>query len=252
MMTLIVFGYGPVQADETFNLNVHARLNALAAGMLYQHGEAERIVITGGRTGGADLPSEAEYIKRYLIRNFDVPKEVVILEQQATDTVTNFVYVANILDRSSLSTNLGFLAFGFHLPRIQYLADLFSLTGNSIATEEVVKERSERHERLLRDLLTLKNETYRKLLTDQVRSLRGLDTLPEHWLPPAAQLQNEARLTSMMKLEQVQTFLSSRGLASQTPADFRALLSSIPRRFPEPKPEDREKALSAYEEVARA
>ena len=250
-MTLIVFGYGPIEINTTLNLNIYARLNALAAGTLYQRGGVERMIITGGRTGGADLPSEAEAMKRVLKRYFDVPDEVVILEHQATDTVTNFVYIANSLDNSSLPTNLGFLAFGFHLPRIQYLADLFGLTGASVAAEEVVRERSERYRKLLRDLLSLENEAHRKLLTDQVRALRGLDTLPEYWLPPAAQLQSEARLASIMRLERVQTFLGSRGLEPQTPSEFKAALSTLSRRFPEPKPEDRAKALGDYEEVAR-
>ena len=250
-MTLIVFGYGPVEADKTFNLNIYARLNALAAGTLYQRGGVEHMIITGGPTGGADLPSEAEAMARVLKSNFDIPDEAAVLEHRATDTIANFVYVANILDTLDPHAQLGFLAFGFHLPRIQRLANLFGLAGDATATEEVVRERSKRHRELLRDLLNLENETHRKLLTDQVRSLRGLDS-PEYWLPPVAQLQSEARLRSIMKLEQVQTFLDSRGLAPRTPTDFRAALSTLSRRFPEPKPEDREKALSEYKEVARA
>ncbi len=251
-MTLIVFGYGPIEANKNFNLNVYGRLNALAAGMLYQRDETGRIVPTGGRTGGAGLPSEAEAMKRHLLRNFDLPEEVIVLEHQASDTVTNFVHVANILDGLEARSNLTFLAFGFHLSRIRHLADLFGLEGDFIAAEAVVGERSARHQKLLRDLLNLDNETYLKLLTGQVRGMRGLKEIPEYWLPPAAQLQSERRLESIMQSMQVQTFLRSRGLNPAAPTDFKAVLSAIPRRFPEPKPEDRKRAVREAREVSLA
>lgn len=250
--TLIVFGYGPVEAHKAFNLNLYGRLNALAAGILYQHGKIGRIVVTGGHTGGADLPTEAECAKRFLVRHFDIPEEIILLENQATDTITNFVYVANILDHLSLPADLTFLAFGFHLPRIQYLADLFGLSGESVAAEEVVWGRSRRHRRLLHNLLNSEDESFRKLLIDQVRSLRSLETMPEYWLPPTEQLCSEKRLRSIMRLEQVQAFLRAKGLEPRTPTDFRTTLSSLSRRFPEPEPKDREKALREYQEVSFA
>ena len=59
---LIVFGYGRVQprsAPSSGKLNLYGRLNALAAGMIFQACEIRRIIPTGGRTGGDDRPSEA-------------------------------------------------------------------------------------------------------------------------------------------------------------------------------------------------
>ncbi len=251
-MTLVVFGYGPVEANKNCNLNIYGRLNALAAGILYQRGEVERIILTGGHTGGAALPSEAEAMKRYLMRNFDIPEEVLVLENQATDTITNFVFVANILDGLEAQNNLIFLALGFHLPRIRYLADLFDLKGGFIAAEETVQERSAHHKKLLRDLLSGENETHLELLTAQARALRGLREIPEYWLPPTVHLDSESRLESIMCLDQVQTFLRSRGLNPTTPTDFKTILSSMMRCFPEPQSEDREKARRKYQEVSLA
>ena len=234
-------------------LNLYGRLNALAAGMLYKRGGVGRVLITGGRTGGAALPSEAELMGRYLSA-FSLPREAFVLEEKATDTVTNFVFVANLLDSSSLPDNLTFLALGLHLPRIRRLAALFGLEGDFISTEEVVRERSHRHRRLLDALLSLDTESYVKLLTDQVRAMRGLQTLPHYWLPPAAGLENEARLERLLAQASVQDFSRARGLEPQTPSDLRTALSSVPRRFPEPRADDREAALRLYKtlEAARA
>ncbi len=251
-VTLVVFGYGPVEAEPRPRLNLYGRLNALAAGMLYERGGVGRVLITGGRTGGAAFPSEAELMMRYM-GTFELPREAFVLEEKATDTITNFVFVVNLLDRSSVSDNLTFLAFGFHLPRIRYLAALFGLEGDFIPAEEVVRERSHRHRQLLNALLSLEKEEYVKRLTAEVRAVRGLETLPDYWLPPAAGLENEARLERLLELEQVRAFFKACGLEPQTPADLRTALSSVPRRFPEPREDDREAALRLYKtpEAAR-
>ena len=251
-VTLVVFGYGPVEAEPRPRLNLYGRLNALAAGMLYKRGGVGRVLITGGRTGGAALPSEAELMRRYM-GVFELPQEAFVLEEKATDTITNFVFVANLLDRSSAPDNLTFLALGFHLPRIRYLAALFGLEGDFIPAEEVVRERSYRHRRLLDALLSLEKEEYVKRLTAEVRAVRGLETLPDYWLPPAAGLESEARLKRLLEREQVQAFLKARRLEPRTPSNLKIALSSLPRRFPEPREDDREAALRLYKipEAAR-
>lgn len=234
--TLIVFGYGPVEASG--KLNVYARLSALAAGTLLEQGKTEQLLLTGGHTGGETLPSEAELMASYLRRNFQVVPERMTLEAHASDTIENLVLSANLLDAEKRSYDrLGFLALQMHRPRIEYLADLVGLKGKFIALESLVTARSARHQRLLRYLKT--TSSYARLAASQVRAMRGLKELPGFWLPPLGKL-NASRLRRL----QHHTALSKLNLPNDTDA-FRQALLTMPRRYPEPQPDDMQRGLEA-------
>ena len=234
--TLIVFGYGPVAADG--RLNVYARLSALAAGTLLEQGKTKRLLITGGQTGGEALPSEAELIAAYLRRNFQIAPERITLETQAADTIDNLVLSANLLGAEGRSADrLGFLALQMHGPRIAYLADLVGLKGEFVALESLISARSARHQRLLEQLT--KTLSYARLAASQVRAVRGLETLPGFWLPPLGKLSTE-------RLRRLQQHPALSGL--NLPADlhaFRRALLAMPRRYPEPQPDDLQQGLGA-------
>jgi len=105
--TLIVFGYRPVEAGG--KLTIYARLAALAAGTLLEHGAAKRLLVTGGRTGGDALTSEAALLASYLARYVSVSPGQVRLEEHASDTLDNLVLSANLLDAQGHSEKrLGF------------------------------------------------------------------------------------------------------------------------------------------------
>lgn len=234
--TLIVFGYGPVEAGG--RLNTYARLAALAAGTQLERGETKQLLITGGHTGGETLPSEAELMASYLRRNFQVTPGQVMLETQAADTIDNLVLSANLLDAEGRSGDrLGFLALQMHGPRIEYLADLAGLKGEFIAVEPIVEARSARHRKLLTHLKT--TPTYARLAASQVRAVRGLKELPEFWLPPLGNL-NAERLHRLQR---------HRALAElDLPGDlnaFKQALLATPRRYPEYRPDDVQRGLEA-------
>lgn len=239
--TLIVFGYGPVAAGG--KLNLYARLAALTAGMLLERGEAKRLLITGGRTGGDALPSEAALMASYLTRRFRVAPGQVALEEHAADTLDNLVLSANLLDAERGSggradDRLGFLALRLHGPRIRYLADLVGLEGKFVALERVVAECSERHRRLLEALT--ETPSYARLAASQVRAMRGLAELPGFWLPPLGRLENPVRLRRV----QAHPALASLNLPTELNA-FKSALLDLPRRYPEPHPDDLRLGLGA-------
>lgn len=238
----VVFGYGPVlQGDilDSGKLNTYGRINALAAGMLYRTFKIRTIIPTGGRTGGVDKPSEAELIARYLQRWFNIPESVFVLEENATNTILNLVYTANIIDKDpEVYNNLLFVAMGFHLTRIEDICSVLGLKGRLMAAEHVVKIRSARHERLLRDLLDPKRDEYARILADQERWLYGLRKVPEYFLPQLAMLENPARLRRALRAERFQAFLRKQGITdvdAQALDNLRDWLRSMPRRvFPSP------------------
>ena len=233
----MVFGYGPVEPDG--RPNVYARRAALAAGTLSGQGATKRLLITGGRTGGDDLPSEAVLLAGYLTRRLGVSSERLVLEEGARDTIDNLVFSANLLDAEGRADDrLGFLALRLHGPRIGYLADLVGLTGTFVALEGVIAERAERHCRFLEDLS--RTPLYGDLAASQVRALRGLAQLPDFWLPPLGGLKSPERLRRLQKHPTV----SKLGLPEDLTM-FRQALRNRPRRYPEPHPDDMQRGLEA-------
>lgn len=235
--TLLVLGYGPVRAGG--RLNIYARLAALAAGTLLASGAAKRLLITGGRSGGAALPSEAALMAASLSRQFRTLQGQIVLEEEAADTLDNVVLSANLLDAEGRAgERLGFLALRMHGPRVRYLAGLVGLKGSLIALERVVAARSARHRRLLEELS--KTPGYAQLAASQVRAMRGLAELPEFWLPPLGRLVNPARLRHLREHP-----ATARLDLPTDPDAFRNVLLSLPRRFPEPHPDDAQLGLEA-------
>lgn len=235
--TLVVFGYGPVGAGG--RLNVYARLAALAAGTLLESGAAKRLLITGGQTGGDALPSEAALMALSVARRVPVSPGQVVLEERAADTLDNVVLSANLLDAENRANKrLGLLALRMHGPRIRYLAELVGLEGKFIALEPVVAARSARHGRLLERLT--RTTSYAHLAASQVRAMRGLRELPGFWLPPLGRLKDPVRLRRV----QTHPTLASLNLPAD-PDAFKNALLNMPRRYPEPHPDDPRLGLEA-------
>ena len=234
--TLIVFGYGPVRAGG--KLNSYARLSVLAAGTLLEQGKTKRLLITGGHTGGESLPAEAELMASYLRRNFQVRAGQIRLETHAADTIDNLVLSANLLETEGRSADrLGFLALQMHGPRIAYLADLVGLKGEFFALEPLIAARSARHKRLWGNLT--RTSSYARLASSQVRATRGLKELPGFWLPPLGNLSTER----LRRLQQ-HPALAKLDLPDDVNA-FRHALLTMPRRYPEPQPDDMQRGLEA-------
>ncbi len=139
---LIVFGQGPVIDVETRekpteqtkqeDVNMWAKNIARAAGELKLAGVVRKIILTGGRTGGAGFLSEAELMKKILVEEYEIFENEIAVETKATNTLENFAYTLNSIDEEGkkepqLHRTVGVLGADFHLTRIQLLAELFGL-----------------------------------------------------------------------------------------------------------------------------
>lgn len=236
---IILFGYGPVQPGRILGsgkLNVFGRINALAAGMLYKKYKVGTIIPTGGKTGGSDKPSEASLMAQIIKSRFGVVPSVFVLEENATNTILNIVYIANIIDQfPNQYKNLLFVSMGFHIPRIKEICSLVKLDGHFLTAEAEVSTRSERHHRLLQNLFDPEKESYAKIIVEQKRWYYGLREIPEYWLPQMAMIENPTRLRRILQTEHIQPFLHSQGMVdvqSVSLDNLRAWLNSIPRKFP--------------------
>lgn len=148
---LIVFGQGPVvnietkmkpQADNAI-VEVEAiswmKSISRAAGELKKAGVVKRIILTGGRTGGESYPSEAELMKKILMEEYGIPEEDIIVENKATNTLENLVYVLNAVDKNPEEhKKIGLLGADFHLARIRLLTKLFGINNSQAFSAESI------------------------------------------------------------------------------------------------------------------
>lgn len=141
-------GYPPRNRPEGWrlHLSIESKLSALAAGHFFRSGRTETILIATGKTAGPDWPSEADAMRRYLMRRFpDIPETAVLLEDASIDTAENAELVAHAL-RASSPRPITLLTVGFHLPRSLKLFSTYRIAvARGIAAEDMVAQRSPRH-----------------------------------------------------------------------------------------------------------
>lgn len=238
---LIAFGYGPVQPTGHGKLTMFGRTNALAAGMLYDRHDINKIIPTGGRTGGAHLPSEAALMAGIMQRRFEIPADAFILEEEALTTLMNAAFVSNIIDGASdRYQTLMMVGMGWHISRIKAICRIFGLPGDAfVAAEDVVRERSKRHAMVLADELDVeKNPRYARHVAQQARWMRGLHETPAYVLPAVGLVENMTRVRSILRRAgpHIQSYMEAHGIDLDTINDLalRAWLHSISYEHPSP------------------
>jgi hypothetical protein len=144
-----------------FAMKHWCRQNALAAGLALYKGLTKRIILSGGRTirnhvkellpleRFENWPSEAElmadvirstygelYFKKY---GYDI-EERISLEDSSTNTLENFACTVNKYPELLLDeTQVGFLAVEHHIDRVAMFGQLFSLQGDKLCAQKMLK-----------------------------------------------------------------------------------------------------------------
>lgn len=236
--SLMVPGYGPVLpglAPGNGRLNLYGRINAIAASMLCLCYAPKLVIVSGGHTGGRDRPSEAELMAKIIRRSIDANTDLFV-ENQATNTILNFVYAANFIDQFTKGQGeLLVVAMGFHLPRIAEICKLVGISANYVAAEAVFGLRTSRHSRIVDIYLDPADPSYAKTLQDQDKFLDALRHIPEYWLSQIAELRSPHRLRMMFTAEPLQTVLPKYSIDLLSPIEtIRESLRSIPRKLPPP------------------
>ncbi|PIP21363.1 MAG: hypothetical protein COX39_03325 [Candidatus Nealsonbacteria bacterium CG23_combo_of_CG06-09_8_20_14_all_40_13] len=234
---LIVFGQGPVQKEQCWGLPTGAKARCIAAAELFHKGQIREVVLTGGKTGGEDYPSEAELMRDYLVKKMKVPEESLILEDKSTNTIENFANVLKMIDQKPETyRNLAFLSAGFHLARVEMLADKFLTTGLKFSSDELLKMRSPHHQRWVEKTTNPnQNEHYQKTLLEENRWMGGLEKIPAYWMPQASATSPERFRQIIKALPGVQDWLAENGLNNWeelSPDDLQNKIESLPREMP--------------------
>lgn len=155
---LLLFGQGPVlnketrdkasavtEGDTSADINYWSKEIASATKALYAAGEGSKIVVMGGKTGGDEYPSEAEFIQEYITADprAEINPADVLTEDQSTNTLENLINVCNQYldspDHPELKDlPIHVIGSDYHIGRIQLLMELFDIPFNHAFSAESV------------------------------------------------------------------------------------------------------------------
>jgi len=143
---LIVYGQGPVtpgnlreNSEVQGDLNVYCRLNAVAAAAIYRRGLTTKIILTGGKTGGEDLDSEAGLMKDILVNEYSIPIEAIVVEDAAKNTLQNYANSLEMEGGIKSDSRVMHLAAPHHTARVHMMAKIFGLDGPTFSSEQVLR-----------------------------------------------------------------------------------------------------------------
>jgi uncharacterized SAM-binding protein YcdF (DUF218 family) len=183
----------PNPAD--IQLSLDSRLTAMAAGVLYSEGVAERIVFSTGHTAGDEYPTEAQAQAKELRRFFpeeEIPGEHVLLEEDSFDTAGNVDEVKRMIE-AGLISGIHLLTVGYHLPRLKRLAQRHDLPVLGTYASDKVVGRS----RLAVPRLRGRPHYYGRLVLHEARVRRS----PRPIVRTAAQLALEGAGYALMTID---------------------------------------------------
>ncbi|AKM82444.1 TPA: YdcF family protein [Candidatus Berkelbacteria bacterium] len=281
-----------------WRLPLSAKLRVLATADLFSKGMVGDVILTGGAVKEKEgfLTSEAALMKKYLRQKLihkwqrealeiarshgEVSDEKegqarqsaeekwlesephIILEDKATNTIENFAYTVNYLEKNKAKyQNISLLSNNFHIDRITKLAKKFAVDGKGIGAETIMSQIDPRYDQLIQNYLNPeKNDEYRQEIIDSVpdeekqkylarlggsakdamksekRFSRGLDEIPEYWLPNVKHIENFDYLKQILAAEEkTQEVLEEKGIPNVNEAseeEVRNVLDNLERIIP--------------------
>lgn len=211
---------------------------------------------------GEIRPDIAGRINEIIEMRLQDASQHVLLEDKATNTIENFAHTINFIDRNpSKYQNIALLSNNFHIDRIVKLAGKMGVKGQGIGSEDVVADLGPRYETVAKRYFDPEeNSAYRQEVLAQLSSedktvaqfrlgdkaedrpkserrwSRGLDEIPEYWLPNIKFIENPERLKNILSAEEkAQAILKKHGIENietASPEEIHAALASVERILP--------------------
>lgn len=101
---IVILGWGPDNYD--FPLNPGAKIRIRTAVTKFKEGVAPFIIVTGGKVYPYKTRNvEAYHMKRYLMQEFNIPEDHIIIEPYARHTTSNIRNSARIIYRTGIPIN---------------------------------------------------------------------------------------------------------------------------------------------------
>lgn len=128
--------------ERGIHVSLEGKMRTLAAGEMYRAGLTDKIIFSGGKTGGKEWPSEAESMAEYLKKKFpEIPNEAIIMESESFDTPENAEKVKAILEKYGIN-KIALETSGFHLKRSVKLFENQGLKVAGFPAEEFLEKRT--------------------------------------------------------------------------------------------------------------
>lgn len=269
-------------------LPMAAKLRTVAAAEFYLQGQTGDVIFTGGKVkeGEGVEQSEAQLMKDYfekivckrwaaeLKKEGKEPEEIrsiveerwaqtephILLEDKATNTIENFAYTVNFLDRNkSKYRNIALLSNEFHMDRIMQLAEMLRVQGERVSAEPTTAGKRPHYGRFVRNYFDLEGNTaYRKRILSSINESNlptaearlgspysaaisgerrwsgGLREMPAYWLPNVWPIEDPARLHEILTAQQniADELEGQRIDLSASEEDIRTALKNIERKLP--------------------
>lgn len=152
---IIILGAGtrPNYQGEMTSLTFDSKLRVLAGGLIAREGKTKQIILTGGKTAGPENPSEAEVMKKYLLKKYpQLNDSTIITEESSFDTIENSRHVAELL-KGNTNKLILLITNDYHLLRASKNFENQGINVAEIPAENMVSLRSESHEKLIQRYL---------------------------------------------------------------------------------------------------
>ena len=164
------------QGKWKLHLSIESKMSAIAAGEMYTSGLATKILFSGGRTVGADWPSEAGAMQEFLKKKYpDIPDDDIMLEEEAIDTIDSAERVDRILQEHGFQ-DIALLTVGFHISRSEKIFQDRGIAVHGLPSEEMLKKRSLHYEQFVGNFLASKRVRMEQWKEKILRGLLVIDT----------------------------------------------------------------------------
>ncbi len=225
------------QRTGWFAMKHWCRQNALAAGLALYKGLAKRIILSGGKTIKRDYksklpesrinnwPSEAQlmaevirttygdlFLKKY---GYSID-ERILFEDASTNTLENFACTVNKYpELLNEEVKVGFLAVEHHLDRVAMFGKLFSIQGDKLCAQKMLRTMSLEEEISVQETKTYIQETGKfvedfDIVSQEKRWRKGIQD-PEYvkyWLGYVALVKHPKIMHNIMKQLQTPDWMS--------------------------------------------
>jgi len=140
-VTIAVLGGGFAKKGippEGIELSKDSKMRVRAAGYRLKKEGAGKLILSGGQTRGSSMPSEAEFMSKYLLSIFPELKATLALESRSIDTSENVKYLIPLFDDDE---TVEVVTSAYHVKRAERLFKAYGRAVSVLSAESILAEK---------------------------------------------------------------------------------------------------------------
>ena len=191
---LAVLGHSNVSSKIEDPMTFDAEVRIRAAGVLYKNKEVSRIALLGGGNDRVMKVAEGERMRKYLEENFHVPENVMEVEAEGTNTITDIAFLIIKVKRERIDQKkVAFLTSGYNVVRVKLVLEILGWPDALVLSSERILmgandkmtqaagdylESEEYQKRLSYESYWIARTVYDEKYTEEVRKQLGIERTP--------------------------------------------------------------------------